>query len=535
MTQEAIDQRAAHQIKSARYQQTSQEALGKWRMGLLVLLVLTLILNGWSLMRFPAPFVDEVWLASRAWGFIQTGRAFGPLDVGVIDRFEGYWTFYPWLPVWIQSLTLRFSAQPALFPVRVVSLFFGVLLLVAVYFIAKRLYGIGTGLLAAILVSASGPFLYSAHLARYDIMTAALGFIAIALYLNNHRGRAWPGLVAGLCIGLGFEIHPHAVFYGPAILALYFLHHRWSMFRRRDLWAFFVGLGLGFVFYVLLHIAPYPQTYLALNQIVFTTSHTPPIFTLDPHVILQAIGDMAKFLLGMDLLMVPIIAWAVVALAKRRSEADRTLLVLAATLIVGATLLFRIKAAFYAILFSPAIQLLVAGFLAQTLQRPWRSRIQKYAGVSISLGVCIGAITLNLASLRTDALKPFEEAQGYIDQVVQPGESIMGPQTYWLGLYDHSYYSWESLIDYQSYAPGSTIEDALRELRPDILIIDRHLAVFISDKPGQSGYGRYLHLPKSELEAFLDRYATLVGQLDIDYYGPIRIYRITWDEERPKE
>lgn len=31
-------------------------------------------LHLWSLLRFPAPFFDETWLASRAWGHLQTGR-----------------------------------------------------------------------------------------------------------------------------------------------------------------------------------------------------------------------------------------------------------------------------------------------------------------------------------------------------------------------------------------------------------------------------------------------------------------------------
>jgi 4-amino-4-deoxy-L-arabinose transferase-like glycosyltransferase len=497
------------------------------------LLAISLTLNLWSLMRFPPPFVDEAWLAGRAWAFIQTNQAFGPLDRGVLDRFEGYWTFFPWLPVLIQSLALRLSTEPALLPLRIVSLFFGFLLLAAVYSIAKRLYGKLLGLLAVLLVSMSWPFLLSAHLARYDIITAALGFIAIALYLNNQAARVWVSLASGLSIGLAFEIHAHGAIYGLALVALYFLHYRWSMFRRRHFWGFVAGIGLGLILYTLLHIVPYPRTYFALNRLVFSYTHTPPILTLDSQVILKTFSDMGTLLFSVSGVMILIIAWAAVTLMRRHSEVDKTLLVLNTALIGGVTLLFRNKNAFYAILFTPAIDLMVGAFLLLNLQQPWYGRFRDYARYALILGICIVAILPIWPTLQIDSWKAYQQAQGYVNQFAQPDDSIMASQTFWLGLHEHDYYSWESLIHYQRYAPGSTLEDALQELRPDLLIIDRNLDVLISDEPGGSVYSEHLNLPRSEMEAFLGRNASLLGMLDVDHYGPIRVYRLAWGEEEP--
>jgi 4-amino-4-deoxy-L-arabinose transferase-like glycosyltransferase len=516
--------------ESARRSEAGQDLPEKSQWALLALLALSLGLHLWSLMRFPPPFVDEAWLASRAWSLIQTGQAFGPLDHGVFDRFEGYWTFFPWLPVWIQSLAFRLSGEPALLALRMLSLLFGVALLFTVYSIAKRLYGKLPGLVAVLLVSLSWPFLYSAHLARYDIMTAALGFSAIALYLNNQRGRAWVSLISGLCIGLAFEIHPHAAVYGPTIVALYFLHYRWSMFRRRRFWSFVAGIGTGLVFYALLHMAPYPSTYSALNQLVFAASHTPPILTLDPGIILQAFSEMGTLLVGVSLALIPLIVWAAIALMRRRSEADKTLLVLNAALLGGVILLFRNKAAYYAIMFTLALDLMVGVFLLQTLQQPWYGRFRDYVRVSLIWGCCILALVLNLSTLRMDSWKVYTEAQDFINGLVRPGEAIMASQTFWLGLHEHTYYSWENLIYYRRYVPGSTLEDALRELGPDILVIDRHLGNFISDEPKESGYSQHLNLPRTDMNAFLSRSASLIGVLDIEAYGPIRVYRIDWGE-----
>src|SRR5205823_14310562 len=81
-----------------------------------------------SLLRTPAPFVDEAWYASRAWSLIHTGRAFGTLDAGVFDKYDGYWTYFPFLGTWFQALAIRILGL-SLFSVRLVSLAFGLALL----------------------------------------------------------------------------------------------------------------------------------------------------------------------------------------------------------------------------------------------------------------------------------------------------------------------------------------------------------------------------------------------------------------------
>jgi len=105
---------------------------------LVILLVASAGLHLFTLMRTPGVFVDEAWNANRAWALIHTGRAFVSLDSGVFEHYDGYWTFFPWLGTWLQSLSLR-AFGPTLFAVRMASLVFGLVLLVAIYAIATRL------------------------------------------------------------------------------------------------------------------------------------------------------------------------------------------------------------------------------------------------------------------------------------------------------------------------------------------------------------------------------------------------------------
>lgn len=482
-------------------------------------------------MRYPAPFVDEAWFASRAWAFIHTGRAFGPLDAGVIDRFEGYWTFLPWLPTFFQSIGLCLAGAPTLLAVRGVSLAFGLLLAAAVYVIGRRLGGWKLGLLSAFLVATSRPFLYSAHLARPDVMAAALGYVAIALHLVDRNSRWWIGLLSGLCVGAAFEVHAHSAIYGPALLALHVLRWRSTVFRQPHFWGFVAGTLGGLAFYLALHVLPYPQTYLALTRLAFGPTHTPPLLTFDPLVIGRALTDIWLPLVAVYLLLIPLVLWAAAVLTRERSTTGRTLVVLSAVLVAACSLFVRNKAYYYLILITPAIDMMAAALVLDVSQQPWTRRFGDYARRAIVWGLLLGSLALNVTLVQENMVADYEAAQEQLNAIIQAGEAIMGPQTYWFGLYDHRYYSWEELVYYRRYAPGSTVEDALREFRPDVLIIDSGWNAFITERPGDSLYLEHLWLPRAEMDAFLSRHAELAGSFDNAYYGHFRIYRISWGTE----
>ncbi len=505
----------------------------RWGWLTLAALVAVLALHWWSLMRFPAPYVDEGWFASRAWGMLHSGRAFGPLDAGVFDRFAGYWVLFPWLPTFVQSLALRLAAAPALLPLRALSLLFGLALLALIYRSGTLLGGRPLGRLSALLTALSAPFLHSSHLARYDVMAAVLGFAALALYLSNRSApRWWVGLLAGLCVGLAFEVHPQSTIYGLALMALHFLDLRRAVLRHAHFWAFGAGWAVGLAIYAAIHVLPYPQTYLALTQLAFGPTHTPPLLTLDPRVILRAVGDTTALLIVSYTALIPLIIWAVIVLARRRSRADQTILVLTGAMLTAFPLLTRIQIFSYAILFSPLLDTLLAAFLLWFVQRPYRRRAGDVLRHGLVWGLCAGALLLNLSPLRIDLGAVHQAAQRRVAQSVQAGDTIMASQVYWFGLYDHPYYSWEELVFYRDYAPGSALEDALEEFRPDVLVMDRYLGAVLAD-PQQTGdaYFEAFRLSRAEMEDFLARRARLVDEFDGGYYGHIRVYRIEWGQE----
>ncbi len=488
-----------------------------------------------TLLRYPAPFVDEAWLSARAWEYIHTGKAFGILDAGVLDRFGGYWHFYPWLPTWIQSLGLRLAGAPTLVAIRSVSLVFGFLLLIPVYYIGKQVGDKTIGKLSSLSLLLVGAFFSSSHLGRMDVITAFLGYSAIALYLVFGARYRWIGLISGLLVGLAFETHPYGAIYGPVLLALIFLQQGWGFWRSCHFWSFGLGTSLGLLLYAGIHIFPAYETYLALNRIVYTTSHTPPLLTFNLGVIGESFVDTFISYLAYDPLLILLVMVALVDLFRKSPRETKVLPVILLALTAGNILLARNKLGYYTIHYSPAGNLYLFYLIVQFFRRPlaWRvDVVLRPILVILLLGINIfyNSWTRKVNTWLTyDPVKAFEYDEQILSQAIRPGDILFGPQTYWFGLTEHPFYSWQDIIYYRQWTSNPSLEAAINYIHPDILIIDSYLRGFISDKPLASNYFEFLRIPETEMNRFLQQHAGLLLDYQDPFSGHMQVYRLHWE------
>jgi len=495
-----------------------------------VLFLLIAAFHLWGLMRYPTPFVDEAWLGSRAWNFLTTGQAFGAFDLGWIDQFDGYWTFLPWLPTVFFSWGMRWFAQPSLIGIRLVSFGSGLFLLAAVYLIAKSVGGARLGKLSILIVAFSLPFQYSSHVGRYDIFAATLGFWGIAIYLVNTSKNIWMSLLSGLLIGIAFEAHPNGAIYIPVILALYFYEFRSTVFRKAHFWSMLIGLSMGLLFYLGLHVLPYPEDFLAFNQVVYSPSYTPPLLTFSFAIMLDGMVDLFNLLSDsqlLTLLFIPLLFWA---LAKSDNREHRRFLVIVSFLALAHALLIRNKHFYYAILVSPIIDIALAFFVLRFFEKPMKNRVAFIMGGAFIISSMSFSLFRNLSVSVTNRSENFDQVQSEMSQLILPDDTLMGSQTYWFSFFNNTYLSWENLIIYQRKFEGSDMDDAFRAFRPDILILDQHWGYFISDKTTGDTYYQSLRLSKSEFDNFLtEMNAVLLTTIDDEQYGPILLYRLSWE------
>ena len=511
-------------MSRARLSQRARE-----RLELSALLVAGLLFHSFALLRFPPPFVDEPWFASRAWALIQIGRPVGSLDSGVVERFSGYWTAFPFFLPWVQSLAMR-ALGLSLFSTRVTSLVFGLFLLVAVYVIANRLYGHRTALLSALLVSVSQSFLASSHLGRPDVIVSALGWTAIALYLvDASAGFSLKAVCSGLLIVLAFDAHMNAVLYGFVIGVLYLVDLRLAVVRSRRFWSFAVGVAVGLGVYAWIHILPYPETYYALTSPSITGWRPPPLLTMDAGVWLSSAVDTIFLLVWSNGPDAVIVVGTAFALLRRRTASDRRLLAIFAVLFVVMTLLIRYKLQFYGIIISPAVDIMVAFLLVRMASRTWDGSIRAFLGSALVVGLVVASVFVNLRSVVYDPMPDYTATLDAIRQVVPAGAIVLGTQTYWYGLPDHRYLSPETLTGYQQFTPGASLADALSALRPDFLILDHHSDQFTAySREDLPEYFRFVYLDKTELDSFLAKRGSLATAIYTPTFGDVRVYKIDW-------
>src|SRR5439155_2315689 len=100
----------------------------------------------------------------------------------------------------------------------------------AIYAIASMLYGRRAGLITLALLVTSPSFVLTSHLGRHDIIVAALGYGAIALYLWEQARPSplrYKSVLAGLAIGLSLDIHLNGMIFVPAMMALFLCDQGW--------------------------------------------------------------------------------------------------------------------------------------------------------------------------------------------------------------------------------------------------------------------------------------------------------------------
>ena len=364
-------------------------------------------LHAWSLLRFPAPFVDEAWIASRGWALVTRGEMTGTLDRGVIDQFPQGWSFFPVLPTLVDACVMALAGAPSILALRLVSLAGGAALAYAMWSIARHLVGCGAAWLAVVLLTLSSPFVYSSHLARSDVLAAAMGYGGVALFLAAGHQRAWLAGLGGLSASLALDMHPFAIVIAAALPVLAVTEFGASLHRFAVCRAMLAGLAAGAVFWAGVHVWPDAQGYLTLTRVFFGPTHPPSSF----REWLNGPFDTLLLLWDSYLVALPPVLWAVVSLARSTRHADRMLAILAACVFVAFSLLVRNKLHYYAILITPAFSLCLAAAISRTFESRRTSPAFSLAVLAVCAVLLIKSFSLSMRFLESDSYAAYRRVQ----------------------------------------------------------------------------------------------------------------------------
>jgi hypothetical protein len=493
-----------------------------------------------SLRFIQAPFMDEPIMVSRAWGWLQTGLNFGPLDAGVMDKkFDGYWTFHPLIPTWLHAFFI-FLFGLDLAGVRLASLFCGIVLSIVVFWLSYQLTrSYRTAFIAVLLLVSSSSFALSARIVRYDIIVAMFGFAAISVFwAGAKRGSFSLSFLSGVLLGLAFETHMSGAVYGPVVAALIFARWGLRFYKERSFWGVAAGGFAILMSYLWIHVVRYPETYFSMGR-SFAGTHYPPLIGGNVSTLVTAFLEMGTFIVVMTQLGAVVIVIAVITLWRKREFAISLLMVLVG--LISLTLLIKAKNFYYFILIAPFLYMVMAEWLEVYVFQP--GLLRSFSKFSTALGVALlvvnialGLITISKVFSPT-SVNDVRMIARHIEKHLPAEGSLIGMQFYWFDLYRYKYISWQQILAYRRYEPKSTFDDAMMALRPDVFVIDNHLRDYIFEDTEDApnfGFERYRwerKLMKSDIEAFLDRRGKLADKIPINGLGPVEIYTIDWADK----
>jgi 4-amino-4-deoxy-L-arabinose transferase-like glycosyltransferase len=241
---------------------------------ILIAIALLLVFNLLTLGRIPEiPHGDDGGYASAAYQFWRTGHPGVPGYRNILGLDKDIFVFgrtaaaVQGIFMWIFGVSLTAALLP--------SFLSGVGLIVVTYGLGRTLWDKHHGLLAAVILTASGIFFLASRIARPDLLLALCFISALYLLASALPGRwSWRYPLAGLVMGLSGDLHLNGFFLAPIPL-LFWFSLREERFHLRSMSAasYLVGVFLGGIFWLSLHYWPNPEAFTQQIEIFGGKTH----------------------------------------------------------------------------------------------------------------------------------------------------------------------------------------------------------------------------------------------------------------------
>lgn len=484
-------------------------------------LLLILLLSYWAvslrhLTIVPAVYEDEPWIASSGWKLSREG-IFGS------DLFAGFYGMeeanYGYLPVYSILAAAVFKLTGlGLFQVRFEPVVFGLLTLALTYALGKRLFRPSVGLLAVFLLlftrttgltasQYSGILLLdTARIARYDIAVPFFGLTALLLFasrLGRDDAAAPFGIfyfpLLGILTALSSLSHLYGLFWFVALLFLHLLH--------KSSWPRLIGFGLGFLlpwaFYLAFIVSGWSH-WLGQSQIFSNRFDL-----LDPgwywHNLINefqrygpGLGEGSLFRIGFwtAVIVIPLSLFVLGRQAIQGDKKAQTLFVPTLVLPALFALLIYIKLSNYLVTAAPLFALVMAWGLLKFWRYGQEFQSSTHVYLKGFLRFVVPLLLLTIAfegtarwlylEQRAETTTPYETFTVEIQSHLPPDGRILALHHYWLNFQNWDYRSWYVPLGQSNpefLQPPVSMEEALNDIDPTIILIDPRLRVLFEDEP----------------------------------------------------
>jgi 4-amino-4-deoxy-L-arabinose transferase-like glycosyltransferase len=478
-------------------------------------------INIYAIPRYPAPSCDEVSYSSVATAFLDQGQ-FGwsvftqgdyiNRDVNLLRQGRLY-TFglIALFQIFGVSLTVA----------RAYSLIGGLVAATLLFFVGRRFYNARIGLLAALIFSTSIITFISSHLLRPDIWLSAYNLLTLLVVYKaiNSEQLRWP-FYSGVLAVATFDIHGHGLVIITTTCVVLTIEVAAQRKGSGKLIALASGLILGAIVWLVFHIWPSPEAvYTQLGEVLAFTSLSNNNTTPQSAGILQNVLSIGPYLITaywgtgqwLSILEGLLSAIGVVTALRRRTSADRILLIWIAASFLMFMIMFAQRFVNYNILWSPLLILLGVSAIEEGFRSIGEFIQRFYLAQPITVTVSMLLMIANLVGgnrlvVRSFTVNNFEAMGQTIQRLVPVGSRVISdPNWWWVLRHDRVFITDEYFLYPMPpfNPPPANIQDGISYLKPDYILIDSATSCLNQGGPGHA-----------ELLSYAKSNCTLATQLD---------------------
>ena len=471
-----------------------------------------IIINLFTLCKFPSVWRDDGFISEPAWQFLKNGTFGTNLFDGIYPCYKSDIVYGRIHLLSIALLFKLFGCDP--YFARLVSFLCGITAAFFIFLIGKKLFDNKTGSIAAILFLFSKQFLINSHLPRQEMMLTLFIVITIYVYiLAKDKGSSLLFFLCGLIASLCIDVHLNGVIVPVAIGVLFLFTYKIQVFRKFGFWFFIFGVLFGVAYWLLVHVFPsvhffeYFFDWKYINKDSFSTNF-PLIPILSGNLFQCIIAEAGRYInyiryiwSGEQYLNIFEAILIIIALIFNFRNKNKSILsIIVFTLMSLLCLLVVHKSIFYLIYLYPFFVLSIASFSCY-FQRS-KNIFKKFVIGSVSSILLISYICQDSYRLWEFKDNNYYKYLNNLKRFITPWCAIIGPSTWWYGFYEQRYYAILAL-DFHYLDIYTNRIDFIRQKQIKYILIDEYLGK---------------RLPP-EMENFLRANCILIATLKDKFYG----------------
>jgi|GEM_PF-5416767 len=229
-----------------------------------------IIINLLYLNRYPQTVGGDLpWYSGPAYMFVKEGNF--RLPQIPVEFFGDNFLLVGRIYLFIQVFFIKLFSF-SLWAIRIPSFITGLVCLLLVFVLTKRLYTLRIAITSTCFLGASSFFIVHSHLSRPEMLGLLLLLLMISLFIKLiDSKKLYLGFFTGLCSTLGVSIHHSTTFFLFTLLVLIFIFRK--NFNRRILISIMGGVIVGLILWFALHfpLKDFLKQYSTFSEIYGST------------------------------------------------------------------------------------------------------------------------------------------------------------------------------------------------------------------------------------------------------------------------